>query len=338
MTTAAASEPATSLLARLRRLGSTPASGFEGVAGPIETGWLEAGAPLAEAEAEIVEGDAERLRARAVGAPGAGALACFLDGIQRAGVALFREAVPVVYAYGAAVIRVRRDGRMATLTDAAERPYLEEREAAFFPFSLLAPEAVEAHGIPRARLVDTSEGVSPPPPLFPPALYARAAERINHWREEIERRLAERWCESGASGWLLVDGSLTVSPELAQCPRALGVIKSHRTRFFDTEDARVVLGLRAGERTSVFRPTTRQFTPVYSWYLRLRSPAGHDALWGLVRVEAAAHSESIERADEISRWLLAETAPLALPDARWDRLLYAIRDCEEYLRARAPRL
>ena len=57
----------------------------------------------------------------------------------------------------------------------------------------------------------------------------------------------------------------------------------------------------------------------------------------LVRVEVAASEASVELADEVSRWLLAETAPLALPDPRWDRLLYPIRDCEEYLRARAPR-
>ena len=42
-----------------------------------------------------------------------------------------------------------------------------------------------------------------------------------------------------------------------------------------------------------------------------------------------------ERAGAVSRWILAERAPLALPDARWDRMVYGIRDCEEYLRATA---
>jgi hypothetical protein len=37
----------------------------------------------------------------------------------------------------------------------------------------------------------------------------------------------------------------------------------------------------------------------------------------------------------VSRWILAERAPLALPDARWDRMVYGIRDCEEFLRATA---
>ena len=42
---------------------------------------------------------------------------------------------------------------------------------------------------------------------------------------------------------------------------------------------------------------------------------------------------SSERADEVSRWVLAERAPVALPDKRWSTMAYGIRDCEEYLRA-----
>jgi hypothetical protein len=62
-------------------------------------------------------------------------------------------------------------------------------------------------------------------------------------------------------------------------------------------------------------------------------------MWGLVRVEAADRraaerpEELTARADLISRWVLAEAAPLALPDGRWDKMVYGIRDCEEFLRA-----
>jgi len=31
--------------------------------------------------------------------------------------------------------------------------------------------------------------------------------------------------------------------------------------------------------------------------------------------------------------VLGEVAPLALPDPRWDKLVYPIRDCEQFLRA-----
>jgi hypothetical protein len=39
------------------------------------------------------------------------------------------------------------------------------------------------------------------------------------------------------------------------------------------------------------------------------------------------------RADEVSAWVLAEALPLAVPDARWDKMVYGIRDCEEFLKA-----
>ena len=61
-------------------------------------------------------------------------------------------------------------------------------------------------------------------------------------------------------------------------------------------------------------------------------------MWGLVRVEVA-HPDRVDehaigaRADEVSRWILAEATPVSLPDARWDKMVYGVRDCEEFLRA-----
>ncbi len=332
------------LLKRLRRLAREPGSGFAAVDGADAAPRLEYEEGLAEADAEVVEGPGGGLRAIPVGQPAGSGFTCFLDGIQRAKVALYHGPVPVVYAYAAAVVRARRDRRMGTLGGSAASGYAtrfrEEREAAFFPFRYVNPSAVRAALDGAGEVIDTGPAdPSEPLPLFPPLLHARAAQRVNRWREMLEAELARRWSEAVGEddGWLLVDGSLTLSAELAACPRAVGVVKSHRTRFFDGDDARTLLGLEAGERTSVFRPGTRSFTPVHSWYLRLRPRAGRDVFWGLVRVEVAASEVSVELADEVSRWLLAETAPLALPDPRWDRLLYPIRDCEEYLRARAPR-
>ena len=61
-------------------------------------------------------------------------------------------------------------------------------------------------------------------------------------------------------------------------------------------------------------------------------------MWGLVRVEIAephvsTESEVRDRADEVSRAILSEVTPLSLPDSRWDKMVYGIRDCEEFLRA-----
>ena len=290
--------------------------------------------PGVEVDARIIEGDSAELRAIRVHSAGTSGFTAFLDGIQRAEVRLYHGPIPIVYAYGAAVVRARQQRRLIHIGG-----MLEEKEAIFFPFRLLAPEALNTVGIARDQMIDSSPAADEPVPLFPPALYALAAQAVNRWREGIERLVARRWLDRATpEDWLLADGTLTNAPELAGSKRAIGLVKSHRTRFFDGDNARVLLGLRAGERTSVFEPQTRRWTPVHSWYLRLRDPRGHDVFWGLVRVEIAASDESLDRADEISGWLLSELAPLTLPVAHWDRLLYPIHECQQFLRARAPSL
>ena len=115
-------------------------------------------------------------------------------------------------------------------------------------------------------------------------------------------------------------------------------MKSQRELQVTGDGLRTVLALRAGERSSVLERSSATRTSVATWYLRLRDPSGHHPLWGLVRVEAAlVAGETVtvlgERADEVSRQVLAECRPLALPDSRWDVMVYPIRDCEEFLRA-----
>jgi hypothetical protein len=291
-------------------------------------------APIDAVEARVIEGG-DRLRAIPVRPATHSGFQSFLNGIQRAQIRLYHDTVPIVYAYGAAAIRQRRAQRMT----AHPAGLLVEREAIFFPFVLLDPARVRALGVPADQMIDTSPQDGESLPLFPPALYARAAESINLWRETIEREVALQWCAlAPRDEWLLVDGRLTGSPELAASAHTAGLIRSQRTRFFDGHDARTLLGLRKGERTSVFEPLTRRWTPVHSWYVRLHDPAGHDPLWGLVRVEVAADSESVQKAEQLSGWLLCELAPLAVSETRWDRLLYPIHDCERFLRARAPSL
>jgi len=137
---------------------------------------------------------------------------------------------------------------------------------------------------------------------------------------------------------LFVDGGISASTRAAEAPHVVGVIKSHRTLYGDAAGVRLILSLEAGERTTVFEVASPNGwrSPVASWYLRLRG--GADPLWGLARVEVSMpRSENrpalTARADQISRWILAEASPLALPDSRWDTMAYGIRDCEQYLRS-----
>lgn len=253
----------------------------------------------------------------------------FLDGTQTSRVLDFAGGIAIVYGTVAAVIRVRRNRRLFTWGQpAVSRGIYVPRRS--IPADYWA--ALEGLGL---TLVDTSHG-TPAEPQHPFALSDAAVHRVQKDREQVEQRLAERWC-SFEKGTLLIDGGISGSERVAVSACTVGVVKSHRTLYADGEALKRIFELRRGERSSVFRITSPKRIPVASWYLRLRDSAGHDPLWGLVRVEIAQPSAGDravgERAEEVSRWVLAETTPLALPDARWDKMVYGVRDCEEFLRA-----
>jgi hypothetical protein len=169
-------------------------------------------------------------------------------------------------------------------------------------------------------------------PWHPQELTARALSAVQRRREVAETACAELWCAE-ADGPLFVDGGIAAAGTAAHSALAIGVVKSHRTLYVDGDALPVVLGLAAGERTTAFTVTSPRRAPVASWYLRLRAPEAREALWGLVRVEVAIEGATAERADLVSRWLLAERSPVSLPDPRWGAMAYGVRLTEEYLRA-----
>ena len=263
--------------------------------------------------------------ARAIPGAPTPAFEAFLDGVQESRVALAVRGVPIVWGRIAAVIRRRVNRRLYTW----ERPIVDGR--LYAPLSVL--DAETRASLADAPIVDTSR--SEDDALIsrhPTHVIEQALHAVQRERERAERILAERWCETVAKP-LLVDGSISGSDIVAGHRCAVGVVKSHRQLYASAALLDLILGLASGERTPVVRIAPRNRTPVHSWYLRLRDGVAHDALWGIVRVETAESGDPTTRADEVSRWVLAERAPLALPDARWDRMAYPVRECEEFLRA-----
>jgi hypothetical protein len=188
-----------------------------------------------------------------------------------------------------------------------------------------------------ARAGDALEGVEQVPlddaePVHPVRDLTAVRRAVDRERGRLEVEIGERYRKPDG-GWLIVDGTLTASPLWARDPRVLGLVKSHSILPFEGDELERYLQLPAGHRTSVFAPVASEVSPVFSWPLLLWKWEGHDVFYGLVRVEAAPTAETVNQANRISRWLLAERAPLSAPDARWDRLLYGIRDVEVFLQA-----
>ncbi len=270
-------------------------------------------------EASLVED--ERVRQRAVGSP----VPCpeplaFLDGVQRYQVVGYGSTEPIVGAVIAAAVRERTSGRLTTVLEHREHLVVGRRSA------VVGFEAPAGH-----RVIALPEDE----PAHPVRDLDVAVAAIDRARNALELKVAEGFRQR-SEGWLIVDGSLAESPTWAADPKMIGITKSHATLPFSGPDLVEYLRLPQGHRSSVYQPASRRVAPVYAWGLRLWPWEGRDLLFGFVRVERAPTAGSLERADEISRWILAERAPISSGDVRWDRLLYGIHSVEEYLRASLP--
>jgi hypothetical protein len=283
--------------------------------------------------AELLEDRVLRVR-DVPGAPEPG-FAAFLDGTQQSRVVHYARGLPVVHGTVAAAIRARAERRLTTWREplVRSRLYAPKSRLNAEQWALVTSAALAVTDTTERTEADGSQGG------HPYELLQRAVHAVQRDREDVEQELAEQWCANEGEP-LYIDGSISKSAPVATSPLAVGVVKSHQTLHVDSEALALVLELPAHARTSVFLVGSSRRTPVASWYLRLRDASGHDPMWGLVRIEVAAptahgtHPALTTRADIVSRWALAEAAPLALPDARWDRMAYGVRDVEEYLRAR----
>jgi len=262
-----------------------------------------------------------------VGSPKDGHFAYFMDGMERQRHILYCSRIPVVYGYVAASIRKRVDRRMKTHKSIS-------REALYCP-SVLIETGMFAGANLDIVPIDNEDSPAEEHPMI---LLDAARKRVSNIRNRLEYTITSEWLDEfdGSDDWLLVDGSITGDHHKYKIPNIVGAIKSHQTNYFEGDDRRKILDLKEGERSGVFIPLGRNRPEVYSWYLRLRPSEGQDVHFGLIRVEAAKCARTLDMVDEISRWIMAERSPLSLPDSRWDRMIYPIRDCEQYLKSLAP--
>lgn len=268
----------------------------------------------------------------------------FLDGIQRSRVIGHLNGSPIVFATVAAVVRERIDRRMSTWGEPRLRHLVLASRA----------RVGEQHWSAMASsltLLDITENDTIEPLLHPLGVRARALEVIAQERETIERRLAAEWC-GAESRWLWIDGGVSGNLAIDENSTAFGVVKSHNTLYGDAASLDTMMALDVGERGPLFLVQHRSRRAVASWYMRVHASDDGNPLHGLVRVEVAppssmfaandterAHPDPValqaltRRADEISAWILAERAPISLPDPRWDTLTYGVYACEQFLKA-----
>ncbi len=296
----------------LRSKGLTPATVIpDGSTGRAEEACIR--------PARVVEGSSLRTIPIGLAEVWPGSVA-YLDGIQRSEIIAYDGSAPILAAEIAAAVRERQGRRLYTIVEARRM------------LAIGRPSALAAAGDAicelQAVLLPEDE---PPHPLRD---LVNAGHALDQARGALELSVGDSY-RARSDGWLVLDGSLSVSPRWATDTRMVAISKSHSTLPFDGADLEQYLRLPLGHRSSVYAPATRSLAPVRAWGLRLWPWEGKDLLHGLIRVEVAPANETTVRANEISRWILADRAPVSAPDRRWDRLLYGIYSVEQYLKAKA---
>jgi hypothetical protein len=149
-------------------------------------------------------------------------------------------------------------------------------------------------------------------------------------RQSLEEGLMRDFLESGPPGILTKDGSI---PPSIEEKGLLGIIKSHDTLYLQEHLPRLqqmVWAMAEFYRSSSFLLKSDS-GEVMSFYLRIHPPASPET--GLLRIE---YTDPYLDLDRVSKWLIAERSVRAYC-SRWDRQIYPINICEEYLKAQMPR-
>lgn len=244
--------------------------------------------------------------------------------------------LPVHYFVVAAVILGRKGQRLALWSDPVMRQgILVERS--------LVPDQYELTQFEDAGLliedVDAEGG-----DYY--SLRSRALQRSKAMRLEIEDSLIRQWRTSDESSdqFLVVDGTLMNFRDERNVEQCIGVSKSFGTRYFDVSENHRIMQMNEFERSWTFRfhqpddDLREGARERVSWYLRLRTRPNTDPEFGLVRVEISRNftDNAPELAERFSKSLISERLPTSYPAPRWDKHLYPIRECENYLSTIMP--
>src|ERR687886_783427 len=283
---------------------------------------------------------------------GTSRLCYFLDGVQSSREIGRIEMAPVIVATVAAAIVNRCERRFSRMPlesppvvvqavilprsagDAGVEAFWELLLAA--GFSELAPDEVPSSP---HLILDSAQYMPGADPSDYVGMRESARVRIRALRERLEGGMLRAWegddrVLEDPDAWIAVDGQLRDVRESNR--RAIGLIKSVARPEFVGRDVGMLMDLEPGMRTTSFVPDWQlRRDPSErrtSWYLRMWPPQqGADSLGSLMRVEAP-RDTTPETVDEISRWILAERAPLSKPDPRWPAMIYPIHYVEKVLK------
>lgn len=166
-------------------------------------------------------------------------------------------------------------------------------------------------------------------------LRGMAKVRSKALRQELELELVNMFARKEAEGSPLVkDGNLFGA---ARKKHVIGLVKTHQTLYLQESYPQIqqmVWNMEEHHRSNVFTISQKDNEAwnqrSKSFYLRIHPPVHPET--GLLRVE---YEGTCVPVDELSSWLIAERC--IKPNCpRWDRQIYPVQVCEDYLRTQIP--
>jgi hypothetical protein len=215
----------------------------------------------------------------------------------------------------------------------------------FVPRSLVPNQSVLEEFVQAGlTIVDTESADGSPGDYYD--MRRRALRRAKDKRLDVEQILISEWRSDSTAenAFLVVDGTLMNMRNERNVERCIGVSKSFGSRYFEISKHNQIMQMRECQRSWAFRfheqedDLRKGARERVSWYLRLRNRRGADPEFGLIRAEISKKyiDDASARAERFSRSLLSERLPTAYPAPRWDKHLYPISGCENYLRSIMP--
>lgn len=163
---------------------------------------------------------------------------------------------------------------------------------------------------------------------------ARASARSRDLRQGIEEDLLLHFLETREGAILLKDGNILGT---TRSSLVIGLVKTHQTLYLQEGYPllqQLIWGMGEFYRSMDFSLQLHEGSRqrVGTFYLRVHPPS-HPEM-GLLRVEYNPPSIPI---DTLASWLIAERC-IRANSARWDRQIYPVQACEDYLRTQLPPL
>lgn len=241
---------------------------------------------------------------------------------------------PIHYGLEGAVILERRGRRFTVWGDA------ELKTSVILPFPFVQDQALleRFKGNPAFELVN-SGGDRPEYTQLRISAVTKEHERA----VDLRNRLYAAWKRSEGSNHndiLVIHGHIVDVPNDQLSPNCVSLDMHVYLPWQNSSVLEQMLQVPAGRRGPVLKVTRSSGDPMpkYMWFVRLRTSSKADPEFGLLccTIIAGSDAEAISRADAFSQLVIAERLPVTFPAEGWDKLIFPLKLCKDYLDSLLP--